>query len=132
MHVVINSNTYKIRIPVVYSLVVYFLHVEIHSMKLKKIYSFAHCLELIKMDLLEKGSADVLYASYILCKYTVILHQLFYQFFKKLLHKKWEIIPRFKICSICTSKFMFIFFLRCKHTSVKILYVKLQQTCYST
>lgn len=35
-YVVINSNTYKIRIPVVYSLVVYFLHVEIHSMKLKK------------------------------------------------------------------------------------------------
>lgn len=30
-YVVINSNTYKIRIPVVYSLVVYFLHVEIHS-----------------------------------------------------------------------------------------------------
>lgn len=73
MHVVINSNTYKIRIPVVYSLVVYFLHVEIHSMKLKKIYSFARCLELIKMDLLEKESADVLYSSDLLCKYIVII-----------------------------------------------------------
>lgn len=72
-YVVINSNTYKIRLPVVYSLVVYFLHVEIHSMKLKKIYSFAHCLELIKMDLLEKGSADVLYTSDFLCKYIVII-----------------------------------------------------------
>lgn len=89
LHVVINSNTYKIRIPVVYSLVVYFLHVEIHSMKLKKIYSFAHCLELIKMDLLEKGSADVLYTSDFLCKYIVIIALIVLSILKKkLLHKK--------------------------------------------
>lgn len=83
MHVVINSNTYKIRIPVVYSLVVYFLHVEIHSMKLKKIYSFAHCLELIKMDLLEKRSADVLYTSDFLCKYIVIIALIVLSILKK-------------------------------------------------
>lgn len=89
MHVVIKSNTYKIRIPVVYSLVVYFLHVEIHSMKLKKIYSFAHCLELIKKDLLEKGSADVLYTSDFLCKYIVIIALIVLSILKKkLLHKK--------------------------------------------
>lgn len=88
-YVVINSNTYKIRIPVVYSLGVYFLHVEIHSMKLKKIYSFAHCLELIKMDLLEKGSADVLYTSDFLCKYIVIIALIVLSILKKkLLHKK--------------------------------------------
>lgn len=88
-YVVINSNTYKIRIPVVYSLGVYFLHVEIHSMKLKKIYSFAHCLELIKMDLLEKGSADVLYTSDSLCKYIVIIALIVLSILKKkLLHKK--------------------------------------------
>lgn len=65
------------------------------------------------MDLLEKGSADVLYTSDFLCKYIVIiaLHIIVLSIRKKkLLHKKWEIIPRFKICFTCTSKFMFIFF----------------------
>lgn len=65
------------------------------------------------MDLLEKGSADVLYTSDFLCtaKYIVIIALIVLSILKKkLLHKKWEIIPRFKICFTCTSKFMFIFF----------------------
>lgn len=65
------------------------------------------------MDLLEKGSADVLYTSDSLCKYIVIIAFIVLSILKKkLLHKKWEIIPRFKICFTCTSKFMFIFFLK--------------------
>lgn len=50
------------------------------------------------MDLLEKGSADVLYTSDFLCKYIVIiaLHIIVLSILKKkLLHKKWEIIPRY-------------------------------------
>lgn len=89
MYVVINSNTYKIRIFVVYLLVVYFLYVEIYFMKFKKIYSFVYCLELIKMNLFEKGLVDVFYISDFLCKYIVIIVLIVLLIFKKkLLYKK--------------------------------------------
>lgn len=91
MYVVINSNTYKIRIFVVYLLVVYFLYVEIYFMKFKKIYSFVYCLELIKKDLFEKGLVDVFYISDFLCKYIVIIVLyiiVLLIFKKKLLYKK--------------------------------------------
>lgn len=52
-------------------------------MKLKKIYSFARCLELIQMDLLEKESADVLYGSDLLCKYIVIIASIVLSILKK-------------------------------------------------
>lgn len=49
------------------------------------------------MNLLEKGSANVLYTSDFLCKYIVIIALIVLSILKKkLLHKKWEIIPRFR------------------------------------